>query len=122
MDRCVKNFLDTALYPALKERHSIHIFSYLSDQEDFRDTYGGDAVEFHPSPKIRSGWRGRAYRLSEILGYFGYFYRWRKGLAKVYWTALTKYKTEDYFPQEAYKPRTLRHWALAILGVLGSTS
>ena len=115
LDRC-KNFLDTDIYRALKERHPITIFSYLADRDDFQRTYGGPDVHFHKGVEISGRWRWFVYNLTEVLRHFGFLYRWRKSRTALYWHAETKYRWLD--PEEFRVKRRVRHLVFVILSFL----
>jgi hypothetical protein len=121
MDRCVKNFLDTRLFAALRERFDVCVVSYLSDQEAFRRAYGGTGTTFLPAPRFLSRLRERIYNLAEIFRFHGFYFRHRHGVARVHWRAMTAYRyPQDYGPGKNARPRRLRYLAFFTLAGLGS--
>lgn len=122
MDRCVKNFLDTRLYAALREKFDVCIVSYLSEDPAFRAAYGGPGVAFLPPPRFRSRLRQRMFNLAEIWRFHGFYFRWRRTLARLHWSAVTGYRyPEDYGPGKRLQPRRRRAFVFWIVAGLGST-
>lgn len=122
MDRCVKNFLDTRLYTLLRQAFDVCIVSYLSEDAGFRAAYGGPGVSFLPAPRFRSQLRQRVFNLAEIWRFHGFYFRWRRTLARLHWSAVTGYRyPEDYGPGKRLHPRRARALLFWILAGLGST-
>jgi hypothetical protein len=120
MDRCVKNFLDTRLFTALRARFDVCIVSYLADDAGFRRTYGGEGVSFLSAPRFLSRLRERIYNLAEIARFHGFYFRHRHDVARVHWRAATLYRyPEDYGPGKDARPRRLRYLAFNLVAGLG---
>ena len=90
-----KAFLDSRLFPALRERYKVTVLTYLALREDARQAYGVDGMEFCAALEPQGKIARAALAVAEAVRRLGFQYQWRRKepVHARAWSATVRYRT-----------------------------